>query len=412
MAALALAEGAAWLMFKAFTGEELGDWRASGMAAAVRSLEAGVPDASEAPQTLYRFHPYTGYSGRPGEQPWPGRAGFNNWGFLDIHGREYPSRRQDGVTTVAVVGGSVAEIFANIGVNSAAAHARERWGREVRFVNLAVAGYKQPQQLFAVQYARLAGFEFDAILNLDGYNDVVLATENERFSVHPVFPSGMHTTQMEQFARNTLPMSVILGLAAREQNRKEQLGVLNSREGSPVAWSALADLVTLLRVRALQAEASRAAYAAGVTAHEGLSEEFRGPPAAGVPLEELVRTWASASRGLAAFARAEQITYVHALQPNQYVVGSKPMSVAERRLAILQADPGGVTVRLAWPHLREAGAQLQGEGVNFADLTQAFAEVDAPLYTDHCCHFNELGNEIVGRIMVDALAAAEGWTRP
>jgi len=33
------------------------------------------------------------------------------------------------------------------------------------------------------------------------------------------------------------------------------------------------------------------------------------------------------------------------------------------------------------------------------DLTMVFEDVDETLYVDDCCHFNQLGNEVVARAL-------------
>ena len=45
--------------------------------------------------------------------------------------------------------------------------------------------------------------------------------------------------------------------------------------------------------------------------------------------------------------------------------------------------------------LIEAGHGLVGDGVPFVDLTGVFAAEERTLYIDNCCHFNELGYEIL-----------------
>jgi len=89
------------------------------------------------------------------------------------------------------------------------------------------------------------------------------------------------------------------------------------------------------------------------------------------------------------------IRYVHILQPNQYVPGSKPMGPAERALAF---DPEHQYLRPAaqgYAILLAAGRDLNGRGVRFHDLIGMFSEVTEPVYNDTCCHFNELGNRML-----------------
>ena len=42
-------------------------------------------------------------------------------------------------------------------------------------------GYKQPQQLMAYNYLLSLGAEFDAVINIDGYNVITTANGDVRF---------------------------------------------------------------------------------------------------------------------------------------------------------------------------------------------------------------------------------------
>ena len=44
------------------------------------------------------------------------------------------------------------------------------------FVNLALFGYKQPQQLTTLAYLMSIGGQFDLVLNIDGFNEVAAST--------------------------------------------------------------------------------------------------------------------------------------------------------------------------------------------------------------------------------------------
>ena len=48
---------------------------------------------------------------------------------------------------------------------------------------------KQPQQLIQLETAILNGFEFDAVINLDGFSDLAIAVSNQNFGANPIYPS-------------------------------------------------------------------------------------------------------------------------------------------------------------------------------------------------------------------------------
>jgi hypothetical protein len=48
---------------------------------------------------------------------------------------------------------------------------------------------------------------------------------------------------------------------------------------------------------------------------------------------------------------------------------------------------------------------LQDAGIDFHDLSQLFAEHGETLYIDNCCHFNGDGNELLARVIAQALSS-------
>ena len=73
------------------------------------------------------------------------------------------------------------------------------------------------------------------------------------------------------------------------------------------------------------------------------------------------------------------------------------MGDEERRVAIDLKHPYLRGIIKGYPELLALAGDLRAAGVNFTDLTLLFADVEEPLYIDDCCHFNEKGNEIMGR---------------
>ena len=56
-------------------------------------------------------------------------------------------------------------------------------------INAAIDGGKQPQQLFKLYYLDLNKFEFDIIINLDGFNELALSlSENYAINDHLIYP--------------------------------------------------------------------------------------------------------------------------------------------------------------------------------------------------------------------------------
>ena len=67
--------------------------------------------------------------------------------------------------------------------------------------NAAIPGGKQPQQLFLLNYLLLLGYEFDIVINIDGYNEVVFPlAENLPNGLWPHYPRR-HDRRIFKMAR-------------------------------------------------------------------------------------------------------------------------------------------------------------------------------------------------------------------
>jgi hypothetical protein len=424
---LALLELGSLLLFERLTGTpfdrgRLAEERSQRIEALLGEFgEAGEEDAAP---SLYRFHPYLGFVGTPGGRPWSrgpvalrGTA-FNAFGMASRYGHPYPYRKRRGELVVAVLGGSVAEIFANTAqepLRDALAQLDPRFAsRELVLLSLATGGFKQPQQLFALQYALLLGFEIDLVLNIDGFNDLVFAVENAGDGIHPLFPSGFHTGLIGKSPSSRFDLATLGLFASLHRASTQELRVLSFVDGTPQRFSIFFNLLAERLTRGYESERGRARYELARLAQEGMPDEFRGPPyAPGVDsVVAAARLWRRASELTDAACRAAGIAYVHVLQPNQYVEGSKQLSAQELRVAWRPETYLARTARRGYGALRHEGRELARAGISFHDFTMIFRELGGDIYTDTCCHFGPRGNEILARelapILLQELAVSPG----
>jgi hypothetical protein len=110
---------------------------------------------------------------------------------------------------------------------------------------------------------------------------------------------------------------------------------------------------------------------------------------------------------MADLAHAMGATYVHVLQPNQYV-GAHAFSQQERRVALNPASPYRGHVLELYPRLRSRSSELTRRGVDFHDAVPLFDEVETPIYADDCCHLNQRGNELLASHLAKIVVAARG----
>ncbi len=339
------------------------------------------PSANESDPTLYetigrRVVTDVGFIGRPGWFEEPG----------------------DGRVVVGVTGGSVAFFFTIAGrevLRELLADAPGFQGKEIVFATMALPGFKQPQQLFALSYLLTLGARFDWVINLDGFNEVTLPViENVPKGVAPSFPRSWYWRVQD--APDEALRSLMGEVAYLERVRRERA---QSASDSPFAFSVTQNLVWKLRDQGLARDIAAVEAVLVDYRPDELPFVARGPAtdfaSDDALYAHLADVWARSSRQMHALCASNGIRYVHFLQPNQYVPGSKPLGPAERARAFADESPFKAPVEAGYPHLVSAGAELARDGVPFFDLTGLFAGNEAWLYDDRCCHLNAAGNALL-----------------
>ncbi len=341
------------------------------------------------------IHPYVGYALDPTVMP-----GINEFGFHKAKS-DLPQARADDKLIVGIVGGSVAETFAEQGmpvVERELAKHKEFRGKKVIAMNLASGGYKQPQQLMALTYMLTLGAKFDIVINLDGFNDVALHdAENARTHTYPAYPRMWF-----DFVRRFTDAETRRLTGHKEFLKAEMVSLARSSSRAPFCYSLTWGAFWNLRQQRLMKQYMDLEIAARDYV-EHISTELpyyvTGPKLAIGKNEEylfLADVWSHCSLQLHRLCKANDIRYFHFLQPNQYVAGSKPMRRAEKALAVNTSYVYKPGVEKGYPLLVNEGKSLVQQGVRFTDLTNIFVDIERPIYIDECCHFGEAGNEIIG----------------
>lgn len=354
------------------------------------------------PETV--LHPYLGFVLDP-----YARQGLliTQEGFSRIR-REPPPKDQPRFT-VGLFGGSMAMLLCHEAWDVLAqelSRLPQAQGRAMWLECYALGGYKQPQSLFALEYALAQGETFDLVLTLDGFNEVALPTaENMRLGVNPFYPRSWSVLASTVLGPRVLRISG--EIAYIEGRRASWAGLC----GGVLSWSSVCHAVWQARDRSFSrrvAELDQELLAKGPA---GRSFVLNGPayphkPQGRSTYRDLAALWARSAELMAAVCRSRGIPYHHFLQPNQYVAGSKPMGEAERKVAFDPTHPYKPSVERGYPVLIQAGKRLAASGVRFHDLTRIFAGMEEPLYFDGCCHVNTTGSQILAREMAARILAS------
>ncbi len=385
------------------------------------------PGAAE-PDAPARFllHPFLGYAGNPAYEHGQVGEGLLSRIFpvgpspyylrnsrVNAHG--FPSEHADYAADtdgfhVGIFGGSVAELLATMGGETLIAELErqepELRGR-VRVFNGAIGGYKQPQQLLALILLTLQGVRFDAIVNVDGFNEVALSSSDATARYNPLFPSRLHYLLMLNLGRDASSASTIerYGEVIRTRRRVSEWRAAADRGflgHSELARSLLGRAVLHLESRATRLE-------------QALQQEASPPPSLAAYEPACLRDpedgcwdliadiWETSSLRMAAIADQIGARYVHVLQPNQYDEGSKTLSEHEREIAYAPDSDWPAGVRRGYPLLRARIPGMLARGVAVLDLSQLFASDRWDVYVDVCCHYNLRGTNAVATAIADRI---------
>jgi hypothetical protein len=379
--------------------------------ARTRETTEGIPTPSPngalpAHLAVLSLHPYLGYVYDRERSD-----GFSNHGFTSE--TVYP--KSDDQFVVGIFGGSVADqLFVKRQTLEAELKKIPELGRKkIVFANLAIGGFKQPQQLMTLTYMLSLGAHFDVVINVDGFNEVTLpVNENIPNHVFPFFPRQWHLLTM-----NTIDphQAAMIGKIATLQELNTRMSAIFS--AFPLRCSFTARLIVGLVQQLIVSRLSqwRLALQQQRSDPSTLRYANRGPDytvsSSEQTFRDLAEVWAQSSLQMARLCAANGIRYFHFLQPNQYLPNSKAMEEAERQVAYREDQPYQTGVVSGYPYLIEKGKTLSLQGVQFFDLTQIFASHPEPVYGDSCCHFNEHGLEIlntfIGRTVVNVFQHEE-----
>jgi len=384
-----------WISISIFCHETVGEIR--------RNRESRVELYATTDLQRYEAnHPYVGWTRNPdSNRPdvFEGRHYHPNaFGLIDTH---LPLRKRSAnKVIVAVAGGSVAWQMSATGVNAFQRELERQprfQGKQIELVRLAVSGYKQPQQLMLLAYLLSLGAEFDILVNIDGYNEVVLhPTENAAGQIFAPYPRSWQTRQLE--VGNLEQIRAMAKFVSTLERRRTWTRICS---GLPGQRSATVNFIWVMVDQSYFATETRLRQDLLHAHFDAPGYQVVGPSQAFRNTDEmfvfLVEYWANCSRQMNLLCQANDIEYFHVLPPNQHLAESKPfVDETEQRVALFES----ATSRAAnqgYPLLVQKGKLLLAHGLAFHDLTQLFARTEAAIYIDDCCHYNETGNQQLAR---------------
>ncbi len=379
-------------------------------------LDENVEQKNDAATKLL-IHPYLGWSRRPGlvwsmpkaRTDWTNRNRRTNFHGFNSEIYDYRDLSETDFV-VGIFGGSVANGLSLWGGDAVITEIEKRRPEligSVRLINFGLGGYKQPQQLILFELMLLLGVPFDTVINIDGFNEVALGGTDVKIGQHPLFASRYHFTNTFNLARGTSTREEIL-LSAE---------ALSAGDNANIWGNALANHSLIVHSQLLRAVfGSMRLFYNKQAIHLEERIKLLDRPQSMVELDDscldknddclalITKLWQNCSRMMATIANAAGIDYLHLLQPNQYVEGSKTLSNQEHKLYYRPQDAWSAAAIRGYPHLIDGGEKLRQEGIKFHDMTRIFFNHPETIYRDRCCHYNWHGNQILGSA-VGALVA-------
>lgn len=246
--------------------------------------------------------------------------------------------------------------------------------------NAAFGGGKQPQQLFKLQYLLMLGERYDVVLNVDGFNEIALPLMENR-------DLGNFVAYPRSYSRLVESASSASSAACLKRANHY------ARHSSAHPLSEAAHLAYIKWCHREVEQVSLAADnpVAKASGYVRQSDEET--------IAEEVALWQQASESIARLAPAYGFAYIHAIQPNQYVQGSKPLSAKEQE-KFLALDRYGDPIRAYYSRLG-FDTWPQVASTTRLDLREVFKEHPETLYRDACCHLSNKGMAL----MAESIAA-------
>ena len=398
-----IAEGLAWCgMSVAYENFSFASWHRQR-----ESLQRGTTVSDGAAEVI---HPYLGWAFSPTVAE-PVQLGdrsisINGLGFADEH--DSVVRRRDDQFILGIAGGSVAWQVSVDGeelIREMLEASPLLRSRKVRIVRMAMSGYKQPQQVMTLNYLMSLGGEFDAVINIDGYNETALAiAENARVDVSIAYPRSWNgRTVTIADPRESAATAELIALRGQRQS------MAKSMNGSIMRFSPVANLIWRLRDTSCRTGLRDLAGKLVRTERSVEDRSFAsfGPYTKYASDQELddaiIALWKRSSLLMQHVCDGHGAAYVHMLQANQYHEGSKPMSSQEREDSIAPFQRAGLAAKRLYPQLVKTGPSFAADGIRFSDQTMIFSQINDPIYVDGWCHYNARGNRLMAKAACDEL---------
>ncbi len=368
--------------------------------------------------TRRRIHPYFGYVDKPGlvrkptSRMWGivegSQQNINNHGFVSDY--DYPFIKNDeDQYIIGIFGGSIAEVFSVAGQEELLESLKQDdlfADKEIIVLNFAKGGYKQPQQFLIVAHFLLIGQEFDAVINIDGFNEVTLGERNNRDNLTISMPSTSVMKGLSKLASQITTEEVeSLAKINRYKTQLNQLAqkINNNKIASPNFI--LEQYYAFILNNYGQEINSFDQLEAPSQAETSLLFTKSSEKKLADPLlyAEIAQIWADSSIMTNQLLSSKDIAYFHILQPDQFYSNNRVFSEDEAAIALNDTHSFKLVVEKGYPVLIEKSKLLTENEVNFYSAIHIFDAEPRTVYIDDCCHYTQLGNNLLADFIATSI---------
>jgi hypothetical protein len=336
----------------------------------------------------------------------------NNYGFISTY--DYPfTKTNENQYIVGVFGGSVASNYSIYEIQNNILETQLKQipalkNKEIIILSLATGGYKQPQQLLALNYMLSIGQKFDLVINIDGFNEVALSNVNNKYQLDFAMPSANHILALTQLADSSLSDKALQALLKIKQTKpKLEPAIEQLQKCSLASCYGVRSLQLQLLLQDYRKQIERFERHRTKSDGKGIEDSilyfYVQPQPLETPelFEQIINHWVETSKLMRDTLAAENIPYFHILQPNQYYQTQRVFSEAEQQIAWSEDSPYDKAVRQGYPLLIEQINQLQMEKINILNAVTVFDQTSEMVYIDDCCHYNPVGERIFSEAVAE-----------
>ena len=262
----------------------------------------------------------------------------------------------------------------------------------IRVFNASTFGSKQPSGLFSYQALEMLGYDFDAVIDFSGFNEIALSlVENYKLQINPIYP--------RQAAQH------YVGGAKKITQNRLAFFLENLLWMHPMhQYLSNKNFYVFLKIYFTEKQSR-------LLASQRLGMNFHLPKSQKDAFDQTMKIWGKSVSNIHTLTKEKNIPYLLVIQPNQYLSDSKIFSTKEKDSYIIKSENElsyyklfglasfaqeiGLVIEKYYGTFTKENFNIPSQ--NILDLRYVFKNTPETMYRDKCCHLNQKGMEIISK---------------